>query len=101
MRIAKFPVKLFATQTSDPTASILVPEGSNFLTLEALPDGVYAFFTVPELAVGGMDKHTFWTGNLELSVPENAEFIKVINFFVSDDKTGQEGMIIYPMFKIK
>jgi hypothetical protein len=99
MKLSKYPVRLFSDTKAGNDFSILVPEGSKLLSLEVLPDGIYAFLATPELEVPMTDQHRFWIGNTELSIPENAEFMSILSVFVNDGP-GKEGLAIFPIFKL-
>lgn len=101
MKLEKYPLWLFQ-QAPQEKINLLVPTGSTFRACNILPDGIYVWYEVTEMEGIALDqKESFTilgTGN-KMQVPQNAYFVKLLDWIVETEK-GQ-GVMIYPIYKFK
>lgn len=100
MKIDKYPLKLFSDSNNDMEVSLLLLQGSKFLKVTALPDGIFAWYMIPELEVPMDQKETFYFHRSSNSVPNNAEFIDIIDVIVQSPK-GEQGVVVFPIFRLQ
>ena len=98
MKVEKFLLHSFEEGISKSENVILVPEGSIFLQLSMLHDGIYAWYQVTEL-IADSKEEKFAILKTNGSVPDNADFVQIIDTIV-DTPQGQ-AIVIFPIYKLK
>lgn len=107
-KIERFQIIKFESEVVNSTVGILVPEGSVFLKVAALHDGIYAMYAVPELVTMNREDHLFYVVRPQESIPADARFIDILTVIVEipqiDKETGQQvdlqqGVVMYPIFR--
>lgn len=91
MKIEKFVVLDFSKEPKEEFR-VEVPTGSKFLKLTVFPDGIYAWFEVPEMVVGSFEYPTFIVINQNTSIPSDTVYIDSPVMFT------EEGAIIFHFY---
>lgn len=94
MKIDKFKVIDFAQEPKEEW-KVAVPLGSKFLKLTLLPDGIYGWYEVSELATGNFETYTFVHISPDKSVPNGVEYIDTLSMYT------EEGVVIFHIYKTK
>lgn len=99
MKVERFPIQMFENTDFKENYPIVVPEGSKLLAVKILHDGIYAFYAIPEIEVALNQKEVFILMKPNQSIPDNADFIDVLDTVIETPK-GQ-GIMIFPIYKLK
>lgn len=98
MKVVKILVKAFASGSPTNIEQVTVPEGSMFLDVSILHDGIYAWYRVPELVTETITER-FYFSIPDKDIPDDAKFIRVLDTVI-ETKEGQ-GIVAFPIFKLK
>jgi hypothetical protein len=79
---------------------ILVPKGAKFLGLKVLHDGIYGWYAIPEILIEETQTEEFAIILPSKSIPDNTEFVGVLDTMVQVSATAQ-GLMVFPVFRFK
>jgi len=107
MKIKNYLLKSHEEEPSDKTLIVFVPEGSLLRRVGILPDGIYLWYEIPEMQMVGAnrpDKYIILGANA--SIPPNGEYIDILEHYIlfplkEGETQQQNGLLIYPIYKIK
>lgn len=98
MRVKRFLIHKVEDKLKE-VYPLSVPMGSIFLKIKMLSEGIFCWFAVPE-GIESMEEHTFYLIKTNTDIPENSEYIDILDFTIQAP-TGQEAVVILPVFKSK
>lgn len=84
------------------------PIGSKFLKLVTLPEGVYAFFAVPDIVSVNKDPHIFVIAGPNQVIQSDYEFVDIVSVFTEvdesrvpegQDKADFQAVVVFPIFR--
>lgn len=107
MKIRNYLLKSHQEEPSDKVITISVSEGSLLRKVGILPDGIYAWYEIPEMQMVGanrVDKYVIL--GQSMSIPANAEYIDILEHYIlmplkEGETEHQRGLLIYPIYKFK
>lgn len=79
--------------------TLTIPKGSIFRSVNLTPEGIVAWYEVPELEVEGTEKETFYIPKTKESLPD-AEFVTILDTVVVMDNREQ-ALIMFPIYRKK
>lgn len=102
MKIQRFSLKKFDNKEPPPLIHISIPDGSKFLKIIIVPDGVEAVYEVPEMLIGTTRMDTYTIIKPNQSIPLDTVFVDIVDYlFENENSPGQQGVVIFPIYKIK
>ena len=105
MKIEKFELHSFEGE-QEKVGSLEVPAGSKFLGLKIIYNSIVAWYLVPEIKgnANAYQIENFIIVKPEEVVPDNAEFVTLLDTIIErpgEEGQIEEGLIIFPIFKLK
>jgi hypothetical protein len=98
MKIEHYPLHLFEDKEIKQVYEITVPLGAVLLDAKVLHDGIYVWFTIPELETHETKIERFIIYRKGINLPDEAVFLTILDTIIESQK-GQ-GILIFPIFKI-
>jgi hypothetical protein len=108
-KIEKFQIRSFEDKEHRKEYVIKVPIGASFLNkVKVLHDGIYAFYSVPNIIGVNSNIETFKILQPEETIPENVELVDILDiiFEVPDTATQDnkaeptQGIMLFPIYKV-
>lgn len=79
--------------------TVVVPEGSVFLRVLALMNGIYVFYQVPEIDTGQVREDKFATIGQNGSVPEGFDEYVDVLAVPAQTADGEQALMLIPIYK--
>jgi len=98
MKVEKYLLKSFEEQEHKESITVSVPTGSNFLSAEILHDGIYVWYSIPDLVIESTKEEKFVIVKPGQSIANDSTFVAILNTVMETPK-GQ-AIIIFPLFKL-
>lgn len=112
-RIEKFKIMDFDGDPEQMAFDVTVPTEGVFLNkVMTLHDGIYAFYSVSEIIVGGLKQERFYVVKGKGAIPERATLVDILSVILEippemqktehDISTGAEpsqGILLFPIYK--
>lgn len=101
MKLEKFLLHRFSEEKPPELLHLDIPTYSMFCKAIILQDGIYMIYSVPEVASNTTRIDTYTIIKTGVSIPIGATMIDILdNWFEIDDRPGEQGVVIFPIFKI-